>query len=93
MKGLNRTHVAAFGIGITLALFNAVVFAAKGGTAHGARMASIDRLRVGGLPLTVANRQVAATKPLGAAVDYRVPPVSSGPCLHSTAAYDTTRTS
>ena len=36
MKGLNRTHVAAFGIGITLALFNAVVFAAKDGTAYGA---------------------------------------------------------
>ena len=36
MKGLNRTRVAAFGIGITLDLFNAVVFAAKGGTAHGA---------------------------------------------------------
>lgn len=36
MKGQNRTQVAAFGIGITLALFSAAGSAATGGTADGA---------------------------------------------------------
>ncbi len=34
MKGFNRTHVAAFGVGVTLALFGAAVFAAEGGSAY-----------------------------------------------------------